>query len=197
MLNSNIKNILKKELKYFIPSNIKHVLIVGLGNIDNTADSIGPLVTKSVKVNFNIPNINNINKYKISALIPGVLGTTGINTDKIIQSVVKNIKPDLIILIDSLVTNNIDYINKTIEISNAGIKPGSGLHSNNKELNKKILNKEIICIGIPTALEYIHNNNNLFLSSSNIDLYVKTISNIISSTLNDLFYDKDLIVTPL
>ena len=197
--NKQLLKIISKELLYFIKlnkKNIKHILLIGLGNEENTADSIGPKTIKNIKINFKIDNINNINSIKISALIPGVLGITGINTDKIIFSVTKSINPDLVILIDSFVTNNIDFINKTIEISNHGITPGSGLYKNNNEISKNKLKKPIITIGIPTSLEYIYNNIPLLLTPTNIDSFVKNISLLLSDSLNNIFYN-DLIDTPL
>ena len=192
---SNLIKIIKKELKLYITSlnkNIKHILFVGLGNESNTADSVGAKTIKNIKVNFSISN-NSFNKIKVSALIPGVLGITGIKTNKIIKSVIKDIKPDLIVLIDSLVTNNINFINKTIEISNKSISPGSGIYGNNNIIKTKI---PIISIGIPTSLEYIHNKMPFLLTPSNIDIYVKNISEILGTSINELVY-KELIDTPL
>ena len=188
-------NILKKEITFFIKnynSNLKHIFIVGLGNEDNTADSIGSKTIKGIKTNFHISN-NILNKIKVSALIPGVLGITGIETNKIITSVIKQIKPDLIILIDSVVTNNIENINKTVEISNVSLSPGSGIYGNNKVIKTKT---PIITIGIPTSLEYIHNNIPFLLTPSNIDYFVDTISNILSLSINELIYS-DLMDTPV
>ena len=185
--NKDITNILIKELNYFISLNnieLKHILIVGLGNESNTSDSIGPKTIKNINVNFNIDNVLNKNKIKISALIPGVLGITGIETNKIISSVTKSIKPDILILIDSLVTNNINFINKTIEITNKQLIPGSGIYGNNKKLNLKI---PIISIGIPTSLEYIHNNIPFILTPTNIDYIIDKMSKILSTSINNIF----------
>ena len=192
--NSILTKTLKRELMFYINSlNIKinHILFVGLGNESNTADSIGPKTIKKIKVNYNI--YNKLNKIKISALIPGVLGVTGIRTNNIINSVIKSTKPNLIVLIDSLVTNNIDFINKTIELSNKSISPGSGIYGNNEFIKTKI---PIISIGIPTSLEYVHNEFPFLLTPVNIDNYVFNISNIISNSINELVY-KELMVTPL
>ena len=188
--NKYIKNTFLKELKYFISLyniNIKHVLIVGLGNIDNTSDSIGPLTTKYIKTNFITTSFSTIFKTKISTLIPNVLANTGINTDLIIKSITDKIKPDLVILIDSFITNNINHINKTIELSTTGIKPGTSLLNNNKKIDKNLLKKPVLTIGIPVSLEYIYNNNTMLLSTSNIDYYVKKVSKIISTSINELF----------
>ena len=190
--NSIIK-VLKKEIKYFlslIDSDINHILFVGLGNEENTADSIGPKTIKKIKVNFDKKVL------KVSAFIPGVMGITGIKTDKLVSSVVDNIKPNLIVIIDSIVTNNIDYINKTIEITNSGIKPGSGLMGLNKEINESTLKIPIITIGIPDSLEYLYKGFPFLLSSSNIDYFVNNVSDIISSAINDIIY-KELNDTPL
>ena len=194
-LKKELIKILKKELLFFIRIhniNIKHIFIVGLGNEDNTADSIGAKTIKNIKINFNITN-EKCNNIKVSALIPGVLGITGIETNKIIYSVIKQINPDLILLIDSVVTNNINYINKTIEISNVYLSPGSGIYGNNKKINTKI---PIISIGIPTSLEYIYNKIPFLLTPSNIDYYADTISEIISQSINETIY-KELIETPV
>ena len=188
--------ITKKELLLFIKSfnvKINHILIIGLGNEANTADSFGPKLIKKINVNFNIDTIKNINSVKISALIPGVLGITGIETNKIIKSVVREIKPNLIILIDSIVTNNINFINKTIQISNECFSPGSGIYGNNKIIKTKI---PIISIGIPTSLEYYHNNIPFLLTPSNIDSFINDISDIVSNSINESIYN-ELMDTPV
>lgn len=190
----NISKTLKKELLYFFNlykiNKTKHIFIIGLGNESNTADSIGPKTLKYINVNSHLFNLGfNINHIKISALEPGVLGTTGIDTTNIIKSVSKYIKPDLIILIDSFITDNIKYLNKTIELSNTGLKPGSGLRGNNSYISKTNLKIPIMTIGIPTAIEYKKENNTLLVSTSDIDEYVNTISKILGNTLNDILYN--------
>lgn len=188
-----IKSILKKEIFYFLNyyniNKNNHIFIVGLGNESNTADSIGSKVLKYIDVNSHLFNLGcDINHIKISALEPGVLGTTGIDTAKIIKSVCKNIKPDLIILIDSFITNNINNLNKTIEISNIGIKPGSGIRGNNSKITESNLKIPIITIGIPVCIEYKKDNNTLLVSTSDIDEYVNNISKTIGSSLNEILY---------
>ena len=189
-----IKDFFKNEIKLFFKKlnidNSKHIFIVGLGNESNTSDSIGPRVLKNIVVNSHIYNLfNNIKYPKISALEPGVLGNTGIDTFKIIESVSKEIKPDLIILIDSFVTNKLSYLNKAIEINDDGITPGSGIHGNNIEIKKETIKVPVLVIGVPTALEFKKNNEiPLLISTNDIDEYVNKISNIIGSSLNDILY---------
>lgn len=189
----NIKSILKKEILHFLNlyniNRNNHIFIVGLGNESNTADSIGPKALKHINVNSHLFNLGiEINHTKISALEPGVLATTGIDTINIIKSVCKNIKPNLIILIDSFITNNINNLNKTIEITNTGIKPGSGIRGINSKITESNLEIPIITIGIPVCIEYKNDNNTLLVSTNDIDEYVYNISKIIGTSLNEILY---------
>ena len=190
-----IKDFFKNELSlYFKRLNIdnsKHIFVIGLGNESNTADSIGPKVLKYIVVNSHLYDLfNNIKYPKISALEPGVLGTTGIDTFKIIESVSDEIKPDLIILIDSFVTNKISYLNKAIEINDEGLVPGSGIHGNNTEIKKETIKVPVLVIGVPTALEFKKNKETpLLISTNDIDDYVTRISKIIGSSINEVLYN--------
>lgn len=153
-----IKIIMKKEIRIYM-NNLKlnayyNVLIVGLGNDSHTADSIGPKTLKYIKVNTHLESLGiKIKQNKISALEPGVLGETGIETKRIIESVVEEINPDVVILIDSFVSNDICYLNKTIEISDNGITPGSGILGIQKEINKDTIGIPVITIGVTSAIE--------------------------------------------
>ncbi|MBR6113236.1 MAG: GPR endopeptidase, partial [Bacilli bacterium] len=173
-----------------------HIFIVGLGNENHTADSIGPKTLKHIQVNSFLENIGvEISGNKVSALEPGVLGETGILTDKIISSVSKEIKPDLIILIDSFVSDDINYLNKTIEITNYGINPGSGLKGINSKIDKTTLGIPILVIGVVTAIEIkFTNDNNInfipyLLSTKDIDEFVINISKIIGQSINEAISD--------
>lgn len=189
-----IKEFLKNELKLYLKklkiNKNKHIFIIGLGNESNTADSIGPKALKYIIVNSHLYNSFNEIKYpKISALEPGVLGTTGIDTFKIIKSVSNQINPDLIILIDSFVTNKLSFLNKSIEINDEGLTPGSGIHGNNIEIKKETIKVPVLVIGIPTALEFKKNNETpLLICTNNIDEYVNKISKIIGTTINEILY---------
>lgn len=191
--NFEIKKTLKNQIIYFIKkmgiSKDKHFFIVGLGNENHTADSIGPKVIKYINVNSHFEDMGiHINNAKISALEPGVLGQTGINTKRIIESVVEEIKPNIVILIDSYVSKNIDYLNHTIQITNEGIIPGSGLKSINSEISYKTLKIPVLVIGVTTAIEIKNNHISYILSSKDIDDYVSQISKIIGETINDTLY---------
>lgn len=193
--NNKLKEILKKEIKYFIKkaklSNKYSALIVGLGSSNHTADSVGPNVLNFINVNAFLEELGlNINP-KISLIEPGVLGKTGIDTKRIVESVVEEIKPDIVILIDAFVTNNIDCLNHTIEITNEGIIPGSGIKGINSKISEKTLKVPVLVIGVPTALEvdYMEGSkkHKYLLSSNNIDSYVLEISKIVGQSLNEIF----------
>lgn len=188
---AKIAKILKAELTFFInaanlPSNF-HTLIIGLGNRSNTADSIGSKILEHININFAFKELNIVPKKKISAFEPGVLGTTGIATSRLIKSVTKEIKPDLVILIDAFVTDDFSLLNKSLEISNQGIVPGSGLSGHNQKITAKLLGAKIIVIGIPTAiLVKAKNEPTLLVSAQDIDIYIQNISLLISQVLNEI-----------
>lgn len=133
------------------------ILIVGLGNWNVTPDALGPKVTEKVLVTRHIteyvPDQINENVRPVSALSPGVLGITGIETSEIILGVVNRIKPDLVIAIDALASRKMERVNSTIQISDTGINPGSGVGNNRKELSKNSLGVTVIAIGVPTVVD--------------------------------------------
>ncbi len=189
-LCEEIKNVLKEELKTFINiKKLKSILIVGLGNNAFTSDSIGPKVVKNINVNAHLINLGlNTNNIKVYALEPGVLGQTGIETKKIISSIVKNIKVESLIIIDSFITDNLKYNQKTIQITTDGITAGSGIMGINSKIDKKSLGVPIVVIGIPTALEISIHNQKLIVSTNSVDKYVNDISKIVADAINEILY---------
>ncbi|MBQ8891503.1 MAG: GPR endopeptidase [Bacilli bacterium] len=163
---------------------IHHILIIGIGNDNYIADAIGPKTLKNIKVNY----FNN--KIKVSSLEPGTLSETGISTFRIIKSLVKEIKPDLIILIDSFITDDINLLNKSIILNNHGITSNMGIKKLNDSINSKTLHTNVITIGIPTVLELKLKNTTIpyILSKRDVDLFVNDISNLISNVLNKIIY---------
>lgn len=188
-----IKKALIEELKYFLEilklSNNYHAFVVGLGSFSHTADSVGPNVLKNLQVNSHFEKIGIATPIKVSALEPGIIKETGIDTKRIVESVVEEIKPDVVILIDSFVTESSTYLNHTIEITNEGIIPGSGVKGINAKICKETLDVPVIVIGVPTAIEIkLEDNINYLLATSNIDSYIEEISIIIGDALNSIFY---------
>ena len=143
---------LKKIIK--IEKN-SYGLIVGLGNDKSTPDSLGPLTIKNIIVTNHIFIMDELsdNYNRISAINPGVMGETGIETSDIIESVVNRIKPNYLIVIDSLARSSIERLNKTIQITNTGIHPGSGIGNKRKEISSDTLGIPVIAIGVPTVVD--------------------------------------------
>ena len=155
LLNATIKTL--KDL--FTSINIKDnasVLIVGLGNRKATPDALGPLTIDSIKITRQIVELGLPldSKYRvISSIVPGVMGTTGIETKEIIEGVIEKTKPDFLIVIDALAASSLERINKTIQLTDTGIHPGSGLLNNRYEISKETLGIPVIAIGIPTVVD--------------------------------------------
>ncbi len=132
------------------------VLIVGLGNWNVTPDALGPLVVENVMVTrhfFEImPDQVSPGYRQVSAVAPGVLGITGIETSEIVQGIVDKSKPDLVIAIDALASKALERVNTTIQIADTGIHPGSGVGNKRKGLTKEFLGVPVIAIGVPTVV---------------------------------------------
>ena len=154
--SENIKNILIDELRKIMKIKKDSLgLVVGLGNDKSTADSLGPLTVNNIIVTNHIFLLDKLsdNYNRISAINPGVMGETGIETGDIIESIVDKIKPDYLIVIDSLASKSIERLNKTIQITDTGIHPGSGIGNKRKEISYETLNIPVIAIGVPTVVD--------------------------------------------
>ena len=145
--------VLSKDLKEIINKHIESkddILVVGLGNMYVTPDSLGPKVINDIDVTRHIikylPQYIDENSRPVSAISPGVLGTTGIETLEILEGVVKEIKPKLLIVIDALASRSIERISSTIQLSDTGIVPGAGVGNTRKEISKSILGIPVVAI---------------------------------------------------
>ncbi len=175
-----VENILIKELKKILKlTNIKDkdkCLIIGLGNQKSTPDSLGPLTINNIIVTNHFFNIGiNVEEgfRSTAAFSPGVMAQTGLETSNIINAIVKEEKPDFLIVIDSLKASSIDRLNKTIQITDTGISPGSGIGNNRKEISKDNLNIPVIAIGVPTVVDSITIVNDTFNYITNHFSYMK------------------------
>lgn len=149
-----------KELKKLIDKNVNKedgILIVGLGNAEVTPDALGPKVISEVDITRHLltyaPQYLEPGTRAVSAVSPGVLGTTGIETLEIIKGIVENIKPKLLIVIDSLASKSIERISSTIQIADTGIIPGAGVGNKRKEISKSTLGIPVIAIGVPMVVD--------------------------------------------
>lgn len=178
-------NELNKYLK-ITPKDI--ILVIGLGNTNSTPDSLGPKVIDNILVTRHLYLLGDVdsNYSNVSAFTPNVIGNTGIESTKIIKNIIKEIKATKVIIIDALKTNNIERLTKTIQITNRGITPGSGINNNREEINKKNMNTEIIAVGVPTVVDIrnILNTNNFIVTPTNIDFIIEKLSILIGNGIN-------------
>ena len=156
----NASNIISEELASIVDEKIgkqDEILVVGLGNQFVTPDALGPKVSQEIEVTRHLlkyaPECVIKGARSVCTIAPGVLGTTGIETLEIIKGVVDNIKPKLIIVIDSLASKSIERISSTIQISDTGIVPGAGVGNTRKELSKNTLGVPVIAIGVPMVVD--------------------------------------------
>ena len=187
------------------------VLIVGLGNRYITPDSIGPKVvgkvmvtrhiTKDAKFGYDFP------VRAVSAVSPGVLGITGIETGEIVKGVAEHVKPSLIIAVDALAARSLSRLGTTVQLCDTGICPGSGVGNNRKELTEKTLGVPVIAIGVPMvvdiktlALEVLNipeenrannlncnippNKRDMIVTLNDVDAVSEKISEIIAEGIN-------------
>ncbi len=169
---SKVDEVLNEILKVKKFEYRDSVLIMGLGNRGITPDNLGPNVCDNVFISkhlldlgFNEPNIG-----YVSSITPGVMAQTGMESSEILEALVKRYNPKLVVVIDALASRSIHRVNQTIQITDAGINPGSGVGNKRKGITKKSLGCDVIAIGVPTvvditsivsdSLDYIYNNSN-------------------------------------
>lgn len=206
-----------KHLRAIIPDmeNEKSILIVGLGNRDVTADALGPevvdnlCITRHVVKEYGKAAYNKEKMHTVSSIVPGVMAKTGMETAEIVKGVVEQTSPDVVIVIDALASRSTKRLNRTIQITNTGIHPGSGVGNHRNALTEEALGVLVIAIGVPTvvdaativndALEKISANftaeqmkainelNNMYVTSKDIDETIKRLSYTLSEAINIAF----------
>lgn len=151
---------LAEQIKKLIPLEKEvSVLIVGLGNREVTPDSLGPsvvenlLITRHVVKEYGKEALGKNKVNIISGIVPGVMAQTGMETLEIVKGVVDETKPDYVIAIDALAARSTKRLNRTIQITDTGINPGSGVGNHRNGLNAESLNVPVIAIGIPTVVD--------------------------------------------
>lgn len=176
-------------------------LVVGLGNRKSTPDLLGPCTVDNLIITNHLYEISSLDSgfRRVCAINPGVMGTTGIETSDIIFSVVSRIKPDFLIVIDALASSSLDRVNKTIQITDTGIHPGSGVGNNRREISFDTVGIPVIAIGVPTVVDVST------IVSNTINYMIKYFSytkNNINNPINKLivrgdvnYLDKDIDVS--
>lgn len=201
----------------------EEILVVGLGNREVTPDALGPQVVDNLFITRHL-----IKEYgtefkerhklgSVSAIAPGVMAQTGMETVEIIKGVIQETKPKLIIVIDALASRSVNRVNTTIQLTDTGISPGSGVGNNRKALNEESLGVKTVALGVPTVVAaativadslttYMQKSgfseedvdkfisevmeqqvDNMFVTPKNIDESVKRLSFTVSEALNSCF----------
>lgn len=201
---------LAKVLRGMIPVNREElsVLVVGLGNREITPDALGPRVADNMMITRHV--IREFGKYAlgaehsnlISSIVPGVMAQTGMESLEIIRGVIRETEPDCIVAVDALAARSVKRLNRTIQITNTGINPGSGVGNHRHGLNRESVGIPVIAIGVPTVVDAatIVNDaisgyyeevdctlNSFFVTPKDIDESIKRLSFTISEGLNLAF----------
>lgn len=156
-----VKKIFSQKLKVLLKklsiSDDASCLIIGLGNNKSTPDALGPLTINNILVTNHLFLYGNVEEgfRKVSAISPGVMGQTGIETSDLITSIIKTINTDFVIVIDALASQSIERVNRTIQMTDTGIHPGSGIGNKRKEISLETLGKPVIAIGVPTVVDAV------------------------------------------
>lgn len=217
-----ISKCLAEELLKLLPEEEEeqNILVVGLGNREVTADALGPQTVDNLYITRHIVREYGKAAYScnrmplLSALEPGVMAKTGMETAEIVKGVVSETKPDILIVVDALAARSTKRLNRTIQITNTGIQPGSGVGNHRNALTKESLGVPVIAIGIPTvvdsativmdamekllegeenvdAVKYMSRQqppfpelNNMYMTGKDIDAVIKRISFTISEGIN-------------
>lgn len=204
ILDDRLKS-LTAEIKRLLPDGEGTVLVAGIGNENITPDALGPLCAKSI---FSTRHIDNKLAYEIGfkslhpvcTLATGVLGQTGIETGEIIKSVVSSVSPRAVILVDALAAASLSRLGRTVQITDTGITPGSGVGNSRAEISEKTLGVPVIAIGVPTVVDAVtlakditenaevadiaENAKNMMVTPREIDVMVKRAAKLIALSVN-------------
>ena len=193
-----LEELLIVELSNYLNINEKDkILIIGLGNDSSAPDALGPKTIENILVTRHLFLLGEVEKgySNVSIFKPSVIGNTGIESYELIKSIIKTIKPTKVIIIDSLKASNISRHTKTIQLTNKGINPGSGINNDRGEISKKTLGVDVIVVGIPTVVDIktiikntvsknIDLKDNLIVTPTNIDYLIERLSYLLSQAIN-------------
>lgn len=176
-LKDEISMGLAKLIKDLIESYKKDkVLIIGLGNWNISSDSLGPRVVDRVLVTrqyfINYQKEFDETMANVAAMSPGVMGITGIETFDIVKGLVDKIKPDIVVAVDALSSRKMDRVTRTIQISDTGINPGSGVGNSRQGLERDSLGVPVLAIGVPTVV------NAATLANDTMELILESLKEV-------------------
>lgn len=220
-----VGNVIAAKLRQLICDKKKEisVLIVGLGNREVTADALGPQVVDKLNITRHIINEYGTAAYgknmahKISGVIPGVMAKTGMESEEMVKGIVKETNPDVVIAVDALASRSTKRLNRTIQITDTGIHPGSGVGNYRNALTKDNIGVPVIAIGVPTVVaastividaiekisketgadtfsKFVEQNTktlgelqNMFVTGKDVDAIISRLSDTLSTAINSAF----------
>lgn len=220
-----VGKIIAEKLRQLICEKKKElsILIVGLGNREVTADALGPQVVDKLYITRHIINEYGTAAYgksfvhKISGVVPGVMAKTGMESEEMVKGIVKETEPDIVIAVDALASRSTKRLNKTIQITDTGIHPGSGVGNYRNALTKENIGVPVIAIGVPTVVaastivvdaiekisretgadtysKFVEQNTktigelqNMFVTGKDVDAIIERLSDTLSMAINVAF----------
>ena len=208
-----VANEIKRLAESMCENGIESVLVAGRGNRHITSDSLGPLCADSVNVTRHL-NCDTDKKFvpAVAAIAPGVLAQTGIETVELIRGAAENCRPSLIIAIDALAARSVERLARTVQLSNTGISPGSGIGNHRKRISAETVGFPVMAIGVPTVVdsatlvidaleragisEYpealipvLDEGSDFFVTLKDGDVALAELSEILFSALNIFFFE--------
>ena len=210
-IKDKVENVIAAELKKLIKFHYYlNVLVVGLGNTTVTPDALGPEAASKIRVTNHLFDMfeadGDDEMSRVSCLVPGVTAATGLETAEIIKKTAELVKPEVIIVVDSLAARNIERVSTTIQISDTGISPGAGMGNKRTGINSETVGARVVAIGVPTVIDattiirdaladnidsaekvekYIEEyDRHMIVTSTDIDMLIKDFSDIIANGIN-------------
>ena len=210
-IKDKVENVIAAELKKLIKFHYYlNVLVVGLGNTTVTPDALGPEAASKIRVTNHLFDMfeadGDDEMSRVSCLVPGVTAATGLETAEIIKKTAELVKPEVIIVVDSLAARNIERVSTTIQISDTGISPGAGMGNKRPGINSETVGARVVAIGVPTVIDattiirdaladnidsaekvekYIEEyDRHMIVTSTDIDMLIKDFSDIIANGIN-------------
>lgn len=182
--------IIADEIKLLCPDP-KRILVAGLGNRDITPDAVGPLCADGVFATRHIKRlareIDTGDLTEMSVIRPGVLGQTGVEASDIVRTVCSAIGADTVIAVDALACSDSQNLGRTIQLTDTGISPGSGVANSRKELSESTLGAACVAVGVPTVTDFSSGGESMMVTPRNVDQLVKSAADYISMAVNLAF----------
>lgn len=185
--------VLAQELRELLPKE-GPCLVVGLGNSAITPDALGPETAAQVFSTRHIPEDTMIEGLqglrRVSAIAPGVLGQTGMETGEIVAALVERTRPACVIAVDALAAGEMERLGCTIQLSDTGIAPGSGVQNRRRELSQATLSVPVIAVGVPTVmdasglLQKKGKREPMMVTPRNIDQLIRHAARLLSLAIN-------------